>query len=105
MRGTTGMSALKVADGPTVASQVSRSRRIVVVTPNKLAADRVVGLAGEAAFFALLSLPPLALALAGTLGYFHGVIGSGNVADIQDTILRGARTVLSHDTVANTVRP
>ena len=39
---------------------------------------RVTGLAAEIGFFALLSLPPLVLGLAGTLGYFADVIGAGH---------------------------
>ncbi len=67
--------------------------------------DRITGLAAEAAFFALLSLPPLLLAVVGTIGYFHGVIGPDNIASIQNDIARGARTVLARSTVDNTVMP
>jgi membrane protein len=84
---------------------MDKVRRVIAGTLNKLAADRAVGLAGEAAFFALLSIPPLALALTGTLGYFHSLIGAGNIADIQDAISRGARAVLARDTVQDTVDP
>jgi membrane protein len=67
--------------------------------------DRVSGLAAEAAFFALLSLPPLLLAVIGTIGYFHGLIGEDAIVQIQNDIARGARTVLNPSTVRDTVMP
>ncbi|MFL6114138.1 MAG: YihY/virulence factor BrkB family protein [Catenulispora sp.] len=56
---------------------------------------RVTGLAAEAAFFALLSLPPLAIGLAGTLGYLNGWIGAQKIAEIKGHILNAAGTMLS----------
>jgi membrane protein len=56
---------------------------------------RVTGLAAEAAFFALLSLPPLAIGLTGTLGYLHGVIGADKIIQIKAHILSAAGTMLS----------
>jgi membrane protein len=56
---------------------------------------RVTGLAAEAAFFALLSLPPLAIGLTGTLGYLKGAIGQNRIALIEQHILTGASTMLS----------
>jgi membrane protein len=67
--------------------------------------DRVTGLAAEVAFFAILSLPALLLAVIGTLGYFHSVVGQGNINDIENTIVDAARQVLSRSTVDGTVRP
>jgi membrane protein len=46
-------------------------RRTVV----KAWSDRVLGLSAEAAFWQLLSLPSLLLALIATLGYFARLIG------------------------------
>jgi membrane protein len=56
---------------------------------------RITGLAAEAAFFALLSLPPLAIGLAGTLGYLNGWIGAARIAQIKHNILGAAGTMLS----------
>ena len=39
--------------------------------------DRILGLAAEAGFWQLLSLPPLLLAVLGTVGYFAGLTGVG----------------------------
>ena len=43
--------------------------RLVVSTVGVCFRNRVTGLAAEAAFFALLSLPPLLFGLAGSIGY------------------------------------
>src|SRR3954447_7611083 len=44
---------------------------------------RVTGLAAEAAFWALLSLPPLVLGLIGLLGHFRGWLGQDTLNDIR----------------------
>jgi membrane protein len=66
---------------------------------------RVTGLAAEIAFFALLSLPPLALGLIGTMGHFHGVIGPDTVADVRNRVIEHARTVLTDSAVNSVVVP
>ncbi len=72
---------------------------------HKLFADRILGMAAEAGFWALLSLPALALALFGALGYFHGVLGPDNVRQIHDDVLHAARDVLTPATVNSDVAP
>jgi membrane protein len=90
---------------------MSGGRRLAAVgrtlagTLDGMIADRVTGLAAEAAFFALLSLPPFLLAVVGTIGYFHGLIGADNIAALQGDIARAARTVLTQSTVNDTVMP
>src|SRR3954452_16229890 len=79
--------------------------RIVGRTLDGMITDRVTGLATEAAFFALLSLPSLLLAVVGTIGYFHGLIGPDNVNTLQNDIAKAANKVLNHGTVQNTVMP
>ena len=79
--------------------------RIVGRTLDGMITDRVTGLAAEAAFFALLSLPSLLLAVVGTIGYFHGLIGPDNVNTLQNDIAKAANKVLNHSTVQNTVMP
>ncbi|MGH3326718.1 MAG: YihY/virulence factor BrkB family protein [Streptomycetales bacterium] len=66
---------------------------------------RVTGLAAEAAFFALLSLPPLLLGLVGTFGYLDGLLGVETIQSVRQTILDAASTVLSGDTVNQVLSP
>lgn len=66
---------------------------------------RVTGLAAEAAFFALVSLPPLLLGLVGSLGYFTSLLGSDTIDQVRRTILTAAATVLAEQRVDQVVAP
>ncbi len=66
---------------------------------------RVTGLAAEAAFFVLLSLPPLLLGLVGALGYVDTVIGLDTIEHIRHNILSASATVLSDKGVNQLVKP
>ena len=67
--------------------------------------DRVLGLAAEAGFWQLLSLPPLLLAVLGTVGYLAALTGHTAVDSIEHSILQAAGHFLTDSTVQNTVRP
>ena len=66
---------------------------------------RVTGLASEAGFFALLSLPPLVLGLFGGVGYFGKRIGQNNVQALTEKITDLASKVLTEATVRDTILP
>ncbi|MDQ6784204.1 MAG: YihY/virulence factor BrkB family protein, partial [Actinomycetota bacterium] len=80
-------------------------RHVVAKTWHRVFEDRILGLAAEAGFWALLSLPSLFLALFGLLGYFNGILGHANVVKIHDDVLRVAGDVLTKGTVDSTVAP
>lgn len=80
-------------------------RLLVVGTAREFWADRVLGLSAEAAFWALLSLPPLLLAVMGSIGFLGGLLGPDTVTDVQRVILDGARRVLAPNAVSNVVAP
>jgi membrane protein len=67
--------------------------------------DRVLGLAAEAGFWQLLSLPPLLLAVLGTIGYFSSLTGHITIDRIEHTILQAAGHLLTSSTVQETVKP
>jgi membrane protein len=67
--------------------------------------DRVLGLAAEAGFWQLLSLPSLILAVIGTIGFFSGVLGTDNINDLQRTIDNGLSHVIVSSAVQSTVAP
>lgn len=71
----------------------------------RLFQDRVLGMAAEAGFWAIVSLPSLMLTLLGAIGYFRGVLGPGNVRHIHDSVLHAARDVLTQGTVSNDIAP
>jgi membrane protein len=64
---------------------------------------RVTGLAAEAGFFALLSLPPLLLGLVGAIGYLGQWLGEDVVEEVEERILDGARDVLTSDVVTDVI--
>ena len=66
--------------------------RLIVSTVGNCLRNRVTGLAAEAAFFALLSLPPLVFGLAGSIGYVVQTFTDQRIgefkADVADLALR-----------------
>jgi membrane protein len=64
---------------------------------------RVTGLAAEAGFFALLSLPPLLLGLVGSIHYVGKWIGEDVVAEVQNRILDGSRQVFTSEVVTDVI--
>jgi membrane protein len=80
-------------------------RQVVARTWHRVFEDRILGLAAEAGFWAIVSLPSLLLALFGLLGYFNGILGHANVVKIHDDVLRVAGDVLTPGTVKTTVAP
>lgn len=78
---------------------------VAIRTPIELFRYRVTGLAAEAAFFALLSLPPLILGLIGILGYLRSFVSPSTVLQIKEFILTNAATILTDSTVETVVEP
>ncbi|WP_406456354.1 YihY/virulence factor BrkB family protein [Streptomyces sp. NBC_00876] len=74
-------------------------------TVNSCMEYRILGLAAEAAFFTLLSLPPLLLGLIGLLGYVDEWTSTTTVASIERNILGAAQTVLSQRGVNDFAKP
>jgi membrane protein len=66
---------------------------------------RVTGLAAEAAFFTVLSLPPLIFGLAGAIGFVAGAFDVGTVATAQAQVLALGRQVLTEDIVNTILAP
>jgi membrane protein len=67
--------------------------------------DRVLGLAAEAGFWQLISLPAALLAILGFIGYFSGALGPDTIHNLEDAMVRGARRVIVPDSVNETIRP
>jgi membrane protein len=66
---------------------------------------RILGLAAEAAFFTLLSVPPLLLSMIGLLGYVDDWTGADTIASLENNILEASRTVLSDKGVSQIAQP
>lgn len=67
--------------------------------------DRVLGLAAEAGFWQLLSLPSLILAVLGIIGFFSGPLGTDNLNDLQHSIEKGLSHVIVPSAVNSTIAP
>ncbi|NSC24518.1 YihY/virulence factor BrkB family protein [Streptomyces albus subsp. chlorinus] len=73
-------------------------------TVNSCMEYRVLGLAAEAAFFTLISIPPLLLGLIGSLGYLDW-IGADTIETLRQNVLDASATVLSDKGVDQLARP
>ncbi len=79
--------------------------RLVVSTVGTCFRNRVTGLAAEAAFFALLSLPPLLFGLAGSIGYVFSSFSPAQTDQIRSSILELSSRALTQPTVDTIVGP
>lgn len=66
---------------------------------------RVTGLAAEAAFFAILSLPPLVFGLAGTIGYIAKRYDVTQVEVLKDRVIDLSSQALTPETVDAVITP
>lgn len=82
----------------------SRTWQLVAGTVSRAWNDRILGLSAEAAFWQLLSLPPLFLAILGAAGYLGDALGPDTVAVIESRVLRLASHVAAQDVVDGVVR-
>ncbi len=83
----------------------ARLRRVVTRTVAACLRYRVTGLAAEAAFFAILSLPPLVFGLAGTIGYVAEQYDVAQVDVLKDRVLDLAAQALTPGTVDAVIAP
>jgi membrane protein len=100
-------SASAVDPAPATRWRAARhlSWRLVVSTVGTCFRNRVTGLAAEAAFFALLSLPPLLFGLAGSIGYVFENVSPAQVDQVRDSILEVVSRALTPQSVDTIVRP
>jgi membrane protein len=73
--------------------------RLVVATVSSCLRYRVTGLAAEAAFFAIVSVPPLIFALAGAIGFVSDQFSAAQVDDVQQAVVDLARRALTDGAV------
>jgi membrane protein len=65
----------------------------------------VLGLSAEAAFWQLLSMPSLFLALLAALGYFSDLAGTSTVDQVQQNLLNGFSRAFSAEVVDQLIAP
>ena len=107
--GLRGRLAQVRAAEPTVRGRMRRAIvlfwRLTVHTTKICLRYRVTGLAAEAGFFALLSLPPLVLGLVGAIGFVGQQMGKEVVADLRDQLRQLTLTFLTADSVSSVILP
>jgi membrane protein len=79
--------------------------RLVVTTVGSCLRHRVTGLAAEAAFFAVVSVPPLIFALAGGVGYVSERFTPAQVADTQQAVIDLSSRFLTQSAVDRIITP
>jgi membrane protein len=94
------------ASQPTWGERVRHmSWRVITATVGSCFRYRVTGLAAEAAFFAILSLPPLVFGLAGSIGYITNQIDPAIIQDLRTQVIDLSSRVMTTDAVKNIIRP
>ncbi|MEO6473169.1 MAG: YihY/virulence factor BrkB family protein [Aeromicrobium sp.] len=89
-------------DRPALANAL---RQVTVKTVESSFRYRVTGLAAEAAFFAILSLPPLVFGLAGAIGFIAQRFQVAEVEVLKDRVLDIASKALTPGTVDEVIAP
>ncbi|GGZ31950.1 YihY/virulence factor BrkB family protein [Streptomyces poonensis] len=74
-------------------------------TVNSCIEYRILGLAAEAAFFTLMSVPPLLVSLIGLLYYVDAWTGTDTISSLENNLLEASRTVLSDRGVQEIAQP
>ncbi|MET1005591.1 MAG: YihY/virulence factor BrkB family protein [Propionibacteriaceae bacterium] len=79
--------------------------RVILETAKSSFGYRVTGLAAEAAFFAILSLPPLIFALAGAVGFVAQRFDVRTIDQFREQVLDLASRALTGDAVSKVIAP
>lgn len=90
-----------------VARPMARQRHVSVFRRSLVKAwdDRILGLSAEAAFWQLLSLPPLFLALLGSIGFLSGTLGTETVDQIEAQLLDAFSRAFTPSVVDEIIAP
>src|SRR3954449_7926720 len=79
--------------------------RLLVNTVGSCLRYRVTGLAAEAAFFAVLSVPPLIFALAGAIGFVSDRFTAAQVEDVRNAVIELSQRALTDGAVNRIIVP
>jgi membrane protein len=79
--------------------------RLITATVASCLRWRVTGLAAEAAFFAVLSVPPLIFALTGAIGFFVQEFTAAQLMEIRTDVIDLASQAMTESTVNAVIAP
>jgi len=94
-----------VARRPWLAAAKETSWRLLTSTVGSCFRHRVTGLAAEAAFFAILSLPPLVFGLAGSITYVIKQVDPTQISYFKSQVIDMSGQVLTEQSVNRVVVP
>ena len=83
----------------------ARTWRVIKETAAICVRYRVTGLAAEAAFFAILSLPPLIFGLVGAVGFVTATLDIRTIANFRDQLINLSSRALTPDVVRSVIEP
>jgi membrane protein len=83
----------------------ARTWRVIKETTAICVRYRVTGLAAEAAFFAILSLPPLIFGLVGAVGFVTATLDIRTIANFRDQLINLSSRALTPDVVRSVIEP
>jgi len=83
----------------------ARSWRVIKETTAICVRYRVTGLAAEAAFFGVLSLPPLIFGLVGAVGFVTSTLDIRTIANFREQLLNLSSRALTPDVVHSVIEP
>ena len=98
-------AAERVETTPHALTWPDRVWRVIKETTGTCMRYRVMGLAAEAAFFGVLSLPPLIFGLAGAVGFVTSALDIRTIAGFRDQLLELSGRVLTNDVVETVIQP
>ena len=97
------MAAESVGSGVTLRARLTVAKevawKLLTATVGACFRYRVTGLAAEAAFFAILSLPPLIFGLAGSISYVVRKIDPAQIQQFRDSVIDLSSKVLTEESV------
>jgi membrane protein len=79
--------------------------RLIVTTTGSCLRYRVTGLAAEAAFFAILSIPPLVFALTGAIAFVSDRFSQAQIADFRRAVIEVSSRALTDNAVQRIIIP
>lgn len=103
--GATAVDADPVAGRASFAAAPGAALAIARRTLSRAWKDRILGLSAEAAFWQVLSLPPLLLAVLATIGYLGSTVRPSTLDTLRDQLVDLAGEVVSPALVDDVVRP
>ena len=98
-------AAERLETAPQALTWPGRVWRVIKETTAICMRYRVMGLAAEAAFFGVLSLPPLIFGLAGAVGFVTSAWDIRTIAGFRDQLLELSGRVLTTDVVETVIQP